>query len=261
MSKRIYQFLTLILLIFIFLICGVTYIYLRELRLRDFKENLELKRYMSTEIIDNSLQEGNKDTENQEDSETLTIEKTERMIKLEALQNENSDIIGWLEIPDTNISYPVLQGKDNSFYMTHNYKKQYSSEGSLFLDKDYDWNIPSSNLLIYGHNNRGTNEMFCGLLNYKDENFYSSHKIIRFTTQNEDSEFQVLSVFKSKVYYESDKNVFRYYYFINANTKEEFDEYISNCKKISLYNTGISAEFGEQLMTLSIVIFIQKMED
>ena len=83
--------------------------------------------------------------------------KTERMVKLEELQKENSDIVGWLEIEDSNINYPVLQGTDNSFYMTHNYKKQYSKNGSLFLDKDYDWSISSTNLLIYGHNNRGSN--------------------------------------------------------------------------------------------------------
>ena len=76
--------------------------------------------------------------------------KTERMIKLEELQKENKDIIGWLQIENSKINYPVLQGEDNSFYMTHNYKKEYTKEGSLFLDKDYDWNLPSTNLLIYG---------------------------------------------------------------------------------------------------------------
>ena len=96
---------------------------------------------------------------------------TERMTKLKKKKKGNSDIIGWLEIEGTNVNYPVLQGKDNDYYMTHNYKKEYSKEGSLFLDKDYDWKIPSTNLLIYGHNNRGTNKMFSALINYKDEHF------------------------------------------------------------------------------------------
>lgn len=98
---------------------------------------------------------------NQEMSNYNSVQQnTERMAMLEELQKENSDIIGWLEIPDSNISYPVLQGKDNNFYMNHNYKKQYSKPGSLFLDKDYDWSLPSTNLLIYGHNNKGANGMF-----------------------------------------------------------------------------------------------------
>ena len=68
--------------------------------------------------------------------------ETERMIKLKTLQKENPDIIGWLEIENTNINYPVLQGTDNEYYMTHNYKKEKSKKGSIFLNKDYDWNIP-----------------------------------------------------------------------------------------------------------------------
>ena len=260
MSEKIYKILTIILLVLISLVCIIMFFFHRKNRLQNSRENARLKVYMSTETIDNSLD--NKSVENglvvQEIPEIPVINKTERMIKLETLQAENSDIVGWLEIPDTNISYPVLQGQDNSYYMTHNYKKQYSSEGSLFLDKNYDWNIPSSNLLIYGHNNRGTNEMFCGLLDYKKENFYNCHKIIRFTTKDEDCNYEILSVFLSKVYYKSDKNVFRYYYFVNANSKDEFDDYVTNCKKASLYDTGITAEFGEQLMTLSTCDFYTK---
>ena len=83
--------------------------------------------------------------------------KKERILKVKKLQEENEDIIGWLEIEGTDINYPVLQGKDDEYYMTHNYKKEYSRNGSIFLSKDYNWDIPSNNLLIYGHNlNNGT---------------------------------------------------------------------------------------------------------
>ena len=95
--------------------------------------------------------------------------------------------------------------------MRRNYKKRISRNGSLFLDKDYNWNKPSSNLLIYGHNNRGTNEMFVELLNYKDENYYKNHTIIRFTTEKEDAIYEIISVFLSRVYYKRETDVFRYY--------------------------------------------------
>lgn len=189
----------------------------------------------------------------------MTIEtKTERMIKLEELQKENSDIVGWLEIEDSNINYPVLQGTDNDYYMTHNYKKQYSKNGSLFLDKDYDWNLPSSNLLIYGHNNRGSNEMLVGLMNYKNEDYYKTHKTIRFTTNEEDAEYEIISVFLSRVYYKSETDVFRYYYFINAENEQEFNEYVQNSKEASLYNIEATAEYGDQLLTLSTCEFSQE---
>ena len=86
------------------------------------------------------------------DENKVTRKETERMLQVQSLQEENQDIVGWLEIEGTTINYPVLQGKDNEYYMTHNYKKEKTRNGSIFLSKDYDWNIPSSNLLIYGHN-------------------------------------------------------------------------------------------------------------
>lgn len=193
--------------------------------------------------------------ENNEVQELFTdpteTNENDEINKVKELQQSNPDIIGWLEIENTNISYPVLQGKDNDYYMTHNYKKEYSKEGSLFLDKDYDWSIPSTNLLIYGHNNRDSNEMFSGLMNYKEESYYKDHKIIRLTTDKEDADYEIISVFLSRVYYKSEKNVFRYYYFINAKTENEFNDFVNNAKKASLYDTGVTAEYGDQLLTLS----------
>lgn len=189
------------------------------------------------------------------DEEEITDETTERMLQVKKLQEENKDVVGWLEIPDTNISYPVLQGDDNEYYMTHDYKKKYTIDGSLFLDKDYDFKKPSSNLLIYGHNNRGHDTMFAHLLDYKDEEFYKKHPIIRFTTEKEDAEYEIISVFESRVYYKSEKNVFRYYYFVDAKNEKEYNEYVENALDASLYYTGKTAEYGDQLITLSTCAF------
>ncbi len=183
-------------------------------------------------------------------SDDITDTTTKRMLQVRELQKENSDIVGWLEIEGTSINYPVLQGKDNSYYMTHDYKKEESSSGALFLDKDYNWSIPSSNLLIYGHNlNNGL--MFEELLEYENEDFYNEHPNIRFTTENEDAEYEIISAFKSRVYYKSETNVFRYYFFINAQNEEEYNQFVDNAKKASLYDTGKTAQYGDQLMTLS----------
>ena len=65
--------------------------------------------------------------------ENNNIVTTERMLKVKKLQKENDDIVGWLEIEDTNINYPVLQGDDNEFYLNRNYKKEKSEKGSIFF--------------------------------------------------------------------------------------------------------------------------------
>ena len=184
------------------------------------------------------------------DETQITPEKTERMLQIEELSKENSDIVGWIEIEGTNINYPVLQGEDNNFYMNRNFQKEESVYGSLFLDADFDWNNPSSNLLIYGHNIQD-GSMFHNLLNYADEEYYKKHPNIRFTTAEEDATYEIIAAFRSRVYYKSEQDVFRYYYFVNPESKEEYDEFVENAKEASLYDTGKTAEYGDQLITLS----------
>ena len=142
--KRRYKFI--IFLLSIIIIIAVEYI-IRNLK--DKEEVQEESKLLNTIEIE--------ETE-------VTENKTERMLQVEKLRQENSDIVGWVEIEGTNINYPVLQGDDNSYYMTHNYKKEENTYGSIFLDKDYDWSKPSSNLLIYGHNLQN-GSMFHDLLN------------------------------------------------------------------------------------------------
>lgn len=186
----------------------------------------------------------------EENVENESEKKSEKITALEELQKVNSDIVAYIEIEGTNVSYPVLQAKDNDYYMYRNYKKQNSNDGSIFLDKDVSLNLPSSNFLMYGHNNEN-GKMFSELLNYKKENYYKEHPTINFVTNEEDAQYEIIAVFYSKVYYQSDKNVFRYYYFVNADTVMDFEYYVINAKKASIYDTGKTAEYGEQLLTLS----------
>ena len=179
------------------------------------------------------------------------------MLQLQELKKENEDIIAWIQIPGTKIDFPVLQGQDNEYYIRHTYKKEYSVDGSIFLDKDYNWDKPSDNLLIYGHNNKNGN-MFQDLLKYEDKNYYKEHPTINFTTVNEDCVYEIIAVFKSRVYYKSERNVFRYYYFINAENEEEYNYYVEESKKASLYDTGKTAEYGEKLLTLSTCEYSQE---
>ncbi len=192
-----------------------------------------------------TIEEGNTIVE--EESKNV---KTERMLRLEELQKENQEIVAWIEIENTNINYPVLQCDNNDFYMNHDYKKDYSLGGAIFLDKSYSWDPQSTNLLIYGHNMiNGT--MFENLLNYRDVNYYYEHPTIRFTTNSEDAQYEIFAVFPSRTYYKYEQNVFRYYYFINANNEEEYNNFVSNAKKSSIYDTGKTAQYGDGLITLS----------
>ena len=100
--------------------------------------------------------------------------------------------------------------------------------------------------------------MFQDLLKYENENYYREHPTINFTTINEDSIYEIIAVFKSRVYYKNEKNVFRYYYFINAENEEEYNYYVEESKKTSLYDTEKTASYGEQLLTLSTCEYSQE---
>jgi len=191
------------------------------------------------------------------DKAQITDTNTERMLQIKELQKENQEIMGWLEIEDTNINYPICQTNNNDFYLTHNYKKEKASTGSLFLDKDFDMVNGSSNYLIYGHRNK-QGLMFEDLMKYAKEDFYKKHTKIKFTTLKEDVDYEIMSVFYSRVYYQDEKNVFRYYYFVNAENENEYNNYVEQCKKVSIYDTGITAEYGEQLLTLSTCEYSQE---
>jgi len=238
--KKISRYIIIVILTII-IISGLTYILIIQ-----YKENKEKKDYND---LAKYMQEEIHKTNNE-------ITKTDRMIKLEELHNDNNDVVAWIEIPDTNVNYPVLQTDDNSYYLTHNYKKEYSERGSIYLNKDVDLQAPSHNFLIYGHRNKN-GAMFEDVFKYSKKNFYESHKKIKFTTLTEDSEYEILSAFYSRVYYKSETNAFRYYRFINAQTEEEYNDYVSNAKKASIYDTGVDAKYGDKLLTLSTCEYSQ----
>lgn len=165
------------------------------------------------------------------------------------LYAKNKKLIGWLKIADTKIDYPVMQTSDNEYYLEHNYNQEYDKNGSLFMDCNCIAYPKSTNIIIYGHHMKSGN-MFGNLQKYANESYGKKHSTIYFDTIYEKGTYELLYVFRSQVYNENDA-VFKYYQFVSANSAEEFDYYMNEMSKLTLYNTGISATYGDQLLTLS----------
>ena len=103
--------------------------------------------------------------------------------------------------------------------------------------------------MIYGHDmHDGT--MFGKLHLYAGEDYGKEHSLIRFDTLHEVGEYQLLAAFYTQVYYTTD-TCFKYYQFFDAENEEEFNDYVENVKALAEYDTGVSAEFGDTLLTLS----------
>lgn len=163
---------------------------------------------------------------------------------------ENADMAAWLQIPDTIIDYPVMwTPEDEEYYLRRGFDGRNNQNGCLILDTDSCLEPLTTNLIIHGHNMRvGT--MFGTLDNYEDEDFYQDHKNIILYTKQCQRNYEVIAVFRSQVYKKTD-NVFKFYKFFQADTEEEFNDFYDNIKAMSLYDTGVTAEFGDCFLTLS----------
>ena len=169
------------------------------------------------------------------------------------IYNKNKRLIGWLEIADINgepfISYPVMQTTDNEYYLKHGFNQEEDVNGCIFMDCDCDAIKPSDNLILYGHHMR-SGRMFGNLVKYEDYNFYQTHRIIRFDTIYEHGEYEVMFAFRTSLKNENDIS-FKYYEFIDANGPEEFNSYMNEMAEMALYDTGVTAVWGDHLLTLS----------
>ncbi len=165
------------------------------------------------------------------------------------LYNSNKNLIGWIKIDDTIIDYPVMQCNDNTYYLEHNFDQKEDRAGALFLDCNCDVVRGNDNYIIYGHH-MTSGKMFASLPKYESESYYQDHPYIRFDTIYEEAVYQVMYAFRSKVYTE-DQVVFKYYQFIDAYSEEEFNSYMQEMADMAYYDTGVTAVYGDSLLTLS----------
>lgn len=168
---------------------------------------------------------------------------------------QNSDMAAWIQIDGTQIDYPVVQTmEDENYYLYRGFDKKENKNGCLILDTDSSITEPlSTNLIIHGHNMK-SGAMFGTLTDYENEEYGKEHKYIKLYTKECERNYEVISVFRSQVYKKSE-DVFKFYKFFQADTQEEFDDWYTNIKELSAYDTGVTAEFGDRFLTLSTCVY------
>ena len=162
----------------------------------------------------------------------------------------NEDMAAWLVVPDTPIDYPVMwTPRDENYYLRRGFDGKTNQNGCLILDTDSCVNPLTTNLIIHGHNMK-SGAMFGELDNYKEEAFFQEHREMQLYTEEGVRTYEVIAVFLSQVYRKTDQ-VFKFYQFFQADTQEEFNNFYENIKAMSLYDTGVTAEYGDHFLTLS----------
>ena len=169
--------------------------------------------------------------------------------KMAELYSENPDIAGWITIPGTKIDYPVMfTPEDPEKYIHANFKGKYDVAGLPFMDGSCSMDPESDNLIIYGHHmNNGT--QFQNLMNYARKSYWKEHPLIQFSTLYEERTYEIIAAFYDRVYRPTD-NVFKFYQFIDAEDEADFDTAMKYYKKKAEYDTGITGEYGDNLITL-----------
>ena len=186
------------------------------------------------------IEDINKDIEvntNEEDNSKYNI-------NFDNLKKKNSDTVAYLKVNNTKIDYVVVKGKNNEYYLTHNFNKKANAGGWVFADYNNRFDGSDKNIVIYGHNMKN-GSMFGTLYKVLNKKWYrnkDNHKIV-FVTEEGEYTYQVFSVYSIKA---ED-------YYINTKFKDdnEFKTFVKKLKKRSKYDFKVSVDENDKILTLS----------
>ena len=190
------------------------------------------------------------ETDNTDIPETSEDGLTIKNKYIASLLTINPDIVGYLKVNNTNIDYPVVAADDNKYYLKKNLYQQDDINGWIFMDfRNSDKNL-NDNTIIYGHN-MDDGSMFAALLGYRDLSFWQEHRYIQFDTLTQEGRYEVLAAFYVDVALTDGGVEFPYYTYTDLRDPAVFNDYISHVEALALYDTGVAAEPGDDLLTLS----------
>ena len=178
----------------------------------------------------------------EEPEETPPVVTGQISVDFPALQAQNSQVVGWIYSQNTVISYPVLKGYDNDYYLHHTLNGTENASGSIFMDCVCETDLSGDNTILYGHHmNNGS--MFASLANYKNEGYLSEHPVLYYYTPDRNYMLQIFSCFVTG----GDSDVYAF----NFSAREEYAQFLETMKARSDYNAGVDVTSGDHIMTLS----------
>ncbi len=165
-------------------------------------------------------------------------------VDINKLKEKNSDVIGWINVNNTNINYPYVQTSDNNYYLNHSFDKTYNDAGWVFLDYRNNANLKDKNNILYAHS-RLDKTMFGSLSKTLKKEWYTNkdNHIIRLSTESENTLWQIFSVYKIK-----EEN---YYITTNFSNDSEFEKFLNTIKNRSLHNFNTTLNANDKILTLS----------
>lgn len=179
------------------------------------------------------------------EEETLSAELYEKALwkmDFRALREVNSDVLGWIHIPYTQLSYPVVQGEDNEFYLDHTWKKTYSSVGSIFMEQYCSRDLSDFNTILYGHRMQD-GSMFASLRFYNDHSYWKKYPWVYVWDENGGYIYEIFSAYEAGL---TDPT-----YMLGMTGDEEKQTFLDFCISKSVIDTGITPTINDRILTLS----------
>ncbi len=175
---------------------------------------------------------------------TYTDPVIDELLKLDLapLQAENPDVIGWIHIPDTIVSYPLMKGEDDDFYLRHSWKKTKSSSGAIFMEYQNSADFSDFNTIIYGHNMRN-DSMFGTLGEYRKAEYWQEHPYVYIVNEE--------GVFRYDIFAAHKVRLNTTVYGMKIDDPAHREEFISFALDYSELETGIEPTVYDSLLTLS----------
>ena len=157
------------------------------------------------------------------------------------LSDINRDYVCWINIENTNIDYPVVQCKDNSYYLHRDIYGNYLYSGTIFIDYRCDYN-KSKNLIIYGHNMKN-NTIFSEIERFKEKDFFYSNSKITLTDKYKASEYEVFAVILVKKDFD--------YRVCDFENQDDYQKYLNKIINKSIYKSKNTPTVDDRIITLT----------
>lgn len=174
--------------------------------------------------------------------DTLKQGGERNLFDFESLLQINPDVVGWVKIKDTKIDYPVLQAKDNNYYLNHNIHRKHAKAGSIFMDYRNKRDRTDKNTIIYGHHMKD-GSMFKDLVKYKDKDFLKAHPIIELDTLKKITKWEIFSMYVTDTDFDYNRTYFA--------GDEEYEVLLREIQSRSIFKTDIEVTKEDKILTLS----------
>lgn len=169
-----------------------------------------------------------------------TVPVRPQLVNFDQLRKQNEEVVGWLYSKETVINYPVVQAKDNDYYLTHLFDRTENKMGAVFMEYKNQPDVSDKNTILYGHHMKN-GSMFASLIDYQEQAYYEQHPELYYATPEGDYHFEVYAGFLA----EADETCP-----LSFGSDEDFLAYAQQMKERSTFDSGITINEGDRLMTL-----------